>query len=103
MGIASIATAFQAAAADRAFAVENTFETEVGMLELFRAALMTDGKVEKDEFHEILTPFHSHDKSIEAVEWLPRVSASQQREFEAAARATGLKDFKSRRPAGVDK
>ena len=88
-----IAAAFQSAAADRAFAVKNTFETEVGMLELFRAALMTDGKVEKDEFHEILMPFHSHDKSIEAVEWLPRVPDSQRQEFEAAARRNGFEGF----------
>ncbi len=88
-----IAAAFQAAAADRAFAVENTFETEVGMLELFRAALMTDGKVEKDEFHEILIPFHSHDKSVDAVEWIPRVPNSRRQDFEEAARRNGFDGF----------
>jgi CHASE1-domain containing sensor protein len=88
-----IAAAFQSAAADRAFAVENTFETEVGMLELLRASLMTDGKVEKDEFREVLVPFHSHDKSIEAVEWIPRVPNSQRRQFEAAAQRNGFEGF----------
>ena len=84
---------FQSAAADRAFAVKNTFETELGMLELLRAALMSDGKVEKDEFREVLQPFHSHDKSIEAVEWIPRVPDSQRRDFEAAAQRNGFTGF----------
>ena len=89
-----INAAFQSAAADRAFAVKNTFETEIGMLDLLRAALMTDGKVEKDEFREVLQPFHSHDKSIESVEWIPRVPNSQRREFEAAAQRNGFPGYR---------
>jgi CHASE1-domain containing sensor protein len=88
-----IDAAFQSAAADRAFSVKNAFETEVGMLQLLTAALTTDGKVEKNEFHEVLQPFHSHDKSIEAVEWIPRVAGSQRKEFEAAAQRNGFAGF----------
>ncbi len=89
-----IGAAFQSAAADRAFAVKNTFETEIGMLEELRAALMTDGKVEKDEFAEILQPFHTHDKSIQWVQWTPRVVNSQRREFEAAAQGNGFPGYR---------
>ncbi|MFZ1934205.1 MAG: CHASE domain-containing protein [Thermoguttaceae bacterium] len=93
-----INAAFQSVAADRAFEVKNTFETEIGMLELFRAALMTDGKVEKDEFREILQPFHSHDKSIESVQWIPRVSNGQRREFELAAQHNGFPGYRITEP-----
>ena len=93
-----INAAFQSAAADRAFEVKNTFETEIGMLDLFRAALMTDGKVEKDEFGEVLQPFHSHDKSIESVEWIPRVPNSQRQTFEAAAQRNGFPGYRITEP-----
>ena len=92
--MARISAAFQSAAADRAFEVKNTFETEIGMLDMLRAALMTDGKVEKDEFGEIAQPFHSHDKSIESVEWVPRVPDSQRQEFEAAAQRNGFPGYR---------
>jgi CHASE1-domain containing sensor protein len=38
-------------------------------------------------------PFHSRDKSIEAVEWIPRVPGSQRQNFEAAARRNGFDNF----------
>jgi CHASE1-domain containing sensor protein len=88
-----IDAAFQSAAADRAFAVKKTFETEVGMLDLLRAALISDGKVERKEFGEVLQPFHSHDKSIEAIEWIPRVSKDKRKEFETAAQRDGFLGF----------
>ena len=78
--------------------MKNTFETEIGMLDLLRAALMTDGKVEKDEFREVLQPFHSHDKSIESVEWIPRVPNSQRQEFEAAAQRNGFPGYRITEP-----
>ena len=55
-----IEKAFRIAAEDRATAVKGTFETELAMLELIRTGLMTDGKVERDEFCEILAPFLPH-------------------------------------------
>ncbi len=88
-----IQKAFRIAAEDRATAVKGTFETELAMLELIRTGLMTDGKVERGEFYEILAPFRTHTRSIQAVEWLPRVRESQRAEFEAAAERDGFPRF----------
>jgi CHASE1-domain containing sensor protein len=88
-----IAAVFRLAAEDRANAVKNTFEIELGMLNLVGAALMSDGRVEKDEFQEVLQPFHARDKSIEAVEWIPRVPGARRRQFETAARQNGFEGF----------
>jgi HD-GYP domain-containing protein (c-di-GMP phosphodiesterase class II) len=88
-----IGAAFRALAEERAYAVKSTFETELGMLDLVRTSLMTDGRVEKKEFHELLAPFHSRNESIEAVEWLPRVLGSERQEFEAAAQRNGFDKF----------
>jgi HD-GYP domain-containing protein (c-di-GMP phosphodiesterase class II) len=88
-----INAAFRALAEERAYAVKSAFETELAMLELVRTSLMTDGRVEKNEFRELLVPFHEHDESIEAVEWLPRVLNGDRQEFEVAAQRNGFEKF----------
>ena len=89
----TIEKVFRLAAEDRSAAVRGTFDTELGMLELIRSSLMADGRVEQNEFRDILAPFHSHDRSIEAVEWIPRVGDSRRQEFEDAARREGFANF----------
>jgi CHASE1-domain containing sensor protein len=93
-----IAVAFRTLADERAWAVKDTFQREITMLEMLRTSLMTDGKVEKAEFGDLLAPFHSHDNSIEAVEWLPRVSNDNRAEFEETARKDGFSNFKITEP-----
>ena len=74
-------SAFRLAAEDRATAVKGTFETEIAMLELIRSGLMAAGNVERDEFAEILSPFLTRSRSIQAVEWVPRVPDSRRLEY----------------------
>lgn len=88
-----IAAAFRSLAEERAYSVKNTFETELAMLELVRTSLITDGRVERNEFREILAPFQTRTKSIESVEWLPRVLNAERQEFEAAAQKDGFEKF----------
>jgi HD-GYP domain-containing protein (c-di-GMP phosphodiesterase class II)/CHASE1-domain containing sensor protein len=88
-----IAKAFRIAADDRATAVKGTFQTEVSMLELIRSSLISDGRILRDEFQEILAPFHSRDHSIQAVQWVPRVADNRRHEYEAAARRDGIAGF----------
>jgi CHASE1-domain containing sensor protein len=89
----NIDKAFRLAANDRASTVKATFATEVAMLELIRSSLISDGRIERGEFRDILMPFHAYDHSIEAVQWIPRVPDSRRQDFEAAARRDGLNDF----------
>jgi CHASE1-domain containing sensor protein len=95
----NIAASFQRLAEERASAVKSTFEIEVGMLELLRTSLMTDGRVQKKEFFELLAPFHAYDRSIESIEWLPRIANRDREEFEAAAQKEGFNDFHITEPA----
>jgi len=89
-----IAATFQSLAEERASTVKGTFEIETSMLDVLRTSLMTDGRVEKDEFYELLKPFHAHDKSIETVEWIPRVLHGNRQEFEASAQHNGFAGFR---------
>jgi HD-GYP domain-containing protein (c-di-GMP phosphodiesterase class II)/CHASE1-domain containing sensor protein len=81
-----VQAAFRLAAEDRASAVKGTFATEVAMLELVRSALAGAGRLQPDEYRELLAPFLSRTHSIQAVEWVPRVPDSRRSEYEAAAR-----------------
>ena len=64
------------------------------MMELTRAVMMSDGRIDRDEFQAIVSPFLARSHSIYAVEWVPRVLDSQRAEFEAAARSRGLAGFR---------
>lgn len=85
--------AFRVAADERAWAVKGAFQTELAMLDMLRCAVMADGRIERDEFREVLTPFLSRTDDIRAVEWVPRVPESRRAEFEAAAQRAGMKDY----------
>jgi CHASE1-domain containing sensor protein/HD superfamily phosphodiesterase len=89
----NIDKAFKFSAEERANQVTGAFETELGMLDLVRAALMTDGRIDRQEFREILEPFIARSHDIRAVEWVPRVPDSRRAEFEEAARRDGLEGF----------
>jgi HD-GYP domain-containing protein (c-di-GMP phosphodiesterase class II) len=90
----AVERAFRLAARERASAVQHTFDVEVGMMELARAAMMGDGKIERDEFQQMMSPFLARSPSIYAVEWAPRVRFSQRAEFEAAGCRGGLAGFR---------
>jgi CHASE1-domain containing sensor protein len=89
-----IAASFQGLAEERASAVKGTFEAEIGMLDTLRTSLMIDGRIEKNEFGEMLAPFHKYDLCIEAVEWVPRVLNGDREKFEAEARENGFDGFR---------
>ncbi len=89
-----IAKAFQLTAEDRALAVKGTFETETAMLDLVRSSLEGDPQVRRREFHWLVAPFLSRSRSIEAVEWVPRVTDSDRAKFVAEARREGIEDYR---------
>lgn len=89
-----IAKVFQLAAEDRALAVKGTFGTEAAMLELVRSSLDGDAHPRRNEFRRLVTPFLSHSRSIEAVEWVPRVAESERAKFVADARRDGIEGFR---------
>ena len=85
---------FRLAAEDRALAVKGTFETEVAMLELVRSALEDRSHIRRDDFSRLVVPFGPRSRSIEAVEWVPRVLGSERAEFVANVRRHGLAEFR---------
>jgi CHASE1-domain containing sensor protein len=89
----NVEKAFRLAAEDRATAVKGAFDTELAMLELVRSALISDNRIEQQEFRDILDPFLARSSGIKSVEWVPRVPGSERAELEAAARRDGIDGF----------
>lgn len=57
------------------------------------AAIMSSGRVTRAEFRTVTHPLLIGHAAIQALEWVPRVPASQRAALEAAARADGLVGF----------
>lgn len=49
--------------------------------------------VDADEFHQFTAPIVLHDPSIQALEWVPRVTAATRMEFETEIRKSGFSEF----------
>lgn len=94
---------FLMAAEERVKKVKGAFDTQVAMMEIVRASLIADGRIDRREFDDVLSPFLSRAGAISAVEWIPRVPEAQRSQFEAAAQRNGLTDFQivEQSPAGL--
>ncbi len=88
-----IEKAFCVESANRAAAVKNVFETQLSLLESVQAAFDSVPRLNRGEFQTLLEPFHSHARSIVAVEWVPRVAHDRRQEYETAARRDGIENF----------
>lgn len=84
---------FRLAAEDRALAVKGTFQTETAMLELVRSALEDDTQVRRNNFRRLVSPFGYRSRSIEAVEWVPRVFEAERAKFVSDARRHGIEGY----------
>ena len=90
---ARLRATFERAAQDQAAVLGNLIQHDlmlVGLLERFYAG---SEKVERDEFHEFVKPVPKDIRCLQALEWVPRVPASERAAFETAAQAEGLAGF----------
>jgi PAS domain S-box-containing protein len=71
------------------YGLENDLD-DVKDLQVFYEA---SGEVNRDMFHQYAGRI-AHFHGIQALEWIPRVTAAQREEYEAAARRDGLQDFR---------
>lgn len=89
-----IATDFREIANDRVSIVKR--EIDIPVLILKALQLFYDGshEVERSEFRTFVTPLLQRSSGIKALEWIPRVTASQRESYERAARRGGLAGFR---------
>ena len=86
--------AFEHAATTAARALEHSLHMNMMTLQSVNALYAASHTVERDEFHKFVTPILSQRKSLQALEWVPRVPHAERAKYEAAARTEGYPDFR---------
>ncbi len=83
---------FQEIAGTRAQLLIERFRDRMRDLSVVQRFFESSAQVDRNEFRQFVAPLLD-DRGFTALEWLPRVNATQRTDFEAAARRDGLQDF----------
>lgn len=78
--------AFQAAASDRVLVIQRELSHVLGVVEDIGSFIDTSRWIGRREFRKFVGPALERYSSIEALKWIPRVSANQRKAFEERAR-----------------
>ncbi|NET36409.1 MAG: response regulator [Cyanothece sp. SIO1E1] len=73
--------------------IQSNIEKNLQQSESIVAFYKASNLVERQEFKEFVTSYLSEHLGIQALEWIPRVSASQRAAYEQAARQEGFPNF----------
>ncbi len=84
---------FQQEAEDHISALSRGMEPNLLVLESIGAFYAASQQVERLEFREFVKPLLSHHPGIQALEWIPRIPASQRDAYKKAARSEGFPHF----------
>ena len=85
---------FLRTASDRALALEHSINDNVESLEDIQSLYKASEDVERHEFRAFIEHELEERPGIQALEWIPRVAASERAAFEEAARNDGFLEFR---------
>ena len=84
---------FTRAADDRIFAVRRAIDQDLEVLRSLASFMESAGDIDRERFRSFVTPAISRHPSIQALEWIPRVSAAERDAYEQSARNDGFAGF----------
>ncbi|MCH8989631.1 MAG: CHASE domain-containing protein [Chloroflexi bacterium] len=85
---------FEHTANDGALALEHGIEMTVEALQDIRSLYKASNEVKRHEFRAFIEHELEESRGIQALEWIPRVLASERATYEAAARKDGFSEFR---------
>jgi len=96
-------TQFHATAGNRFRALEREIENNLNVLVAMNAYFLASNQVTRQDFHTFTQPFLNSILSIQALEWIPRISHQERASYEAHVRKSGLRDYsiRERSPRGT--
>jgi PAS domain S-box-containing protein len=94
------AFAFQEKSREYIDAFQDSLQHNEHELNALHAFFLGSEKVERYEFNEFVNHLLFHNPAIQALEWIPRVTAHMRDEFEKQARRNGITDFEITEEAG---
>lgn len=78
---------------ERIFLLERSIESSNLIVESLKSLYAASRDVERQEFQAFVQPLLSRNPFIQALEWIPRVDASERTSYEKAAQLDGFPDF----------
>jgi signal transduction histidine kinase/DNA-binding response OmpR family regulator/CHASE1-domain containing sensor protein/HPt (histidine-containing phosphotransfer) domain-containing protein len=84
---------FERLAITRVTAIEEEIEQSIEMLSSINGLYDASNEVSRSEFSRFVDHFIAHNPSIQAIEWIPRITISERLQFEKAAQANGYPKF----------
>ena len=85
---------FLRAADDRIFAVRRAIDQDLEVLRSLASFMDSAGDIDRERFRSFVMPAISRHPSIQALEWIPRVSAAERGAYERSARNDGFAGFR---------
>jgi len=86
-------TEFNRAASDRVAAVQRHIDADLEVLRAITAFYGSNDRVDRQQFHSFVSSALARQESIQALEWIPRVVATERDAYERAAREDGYTGF----------
>ena len=95
--------AFEDRTSARALDIKNEFEADLAVLINIRSLYSSSDVIEREGFNRFVAGTLSENPNIQALEWIPRVTAAQRLEHEEAGRSDGYPGYQivERQSAGV--
>jgi CHASE1-domain containing sensor protein len=88
-----IELSFKQDAAERYDSLKKEIDLDIQTLEAITAFYQASREVTRSDFHNFVKPLLDRHQSIQALEWIPRVTARQREMYEKAARHQGHPGF----------
>ena len=85
---------FNRAAADRIFAVGRSIHESIDAVASLAAFIVAHGDADRDAFDAFASSTIERQKGIKALEWIPRIAASERTTYEALAHQDGFPAFR---------
>ena len=84
---------FVLAASDRMVAIERAIQSNLDSVLSIKAFFESNLIVQREQFRSFVSPLLKRNSAIQALEWVPNVSAEERDDFEAVAKSEGFKNF----------
>ena len=85
---------FVRAADNHIFAVHRAIDQDLEVLQSLASFMASVDDIDREKFRSFVTPAISRHPSIQALEWIPRVSAANRSAYEQSARNDGFTGFR---------
>ena len=85
---------FLIAASDRMVAIERAIQSNLDSVLSIKSFFESNLAVQREQFRSFVSPLLKRNSALQALEWIPNVSAEERADFEAVARSEGFKNFK---------